>query len=63
MKIEVSRIAISEDLVSEVTGDVLEELKERLWQYVWKENIELPNAKVEVRKLEDGGFIITARIL
>lgn len=62
MKIEVSRIAESEDQVSEVTGLVLEELKEQMWKDVWKENIDLPNVKVEVRKLSDGGFMITAKI-
>lgn len=59
---EVSKIAASEDLVSEVTGEVLEELKERMWKDVWKENIDLPHAKVEVVRVEGVGFRITAKI-
>lgn len=62
MKIEVSRIAESEDLVSEVTGLVLEELKEQMWKDVWKENIDLPNVKVSVVRVEGVGFRITAKI-
>lgn len=62
VKIEVSRIAISEDLVSEVTGEVLDELKERMWKDVWKECIDLPYAKVEVVRIEGVGFRITAKI-
>lgn len=62
MKIEVSKVASSEDLVAEVTGEALEELKELMWKDVWKDCIDLPHAKVEVRKLSDGGFMITAKI-
>lgn len=62
MRIEVSKIAVSEDLVSEVTGEVLDELKERMWKDVWKENIDLPNAKVSVVRVEGVGFRITAKI-
>ena len=59
---EVSKIAESEDLVSEVTGEVLDELKELMWHELWKEMIELPGARVEVRRLEFGGFVITAKM-
>lgn len=62
VRMEVSRIASCEDLVAEVTGEVLDELKELMWKCVWKECIDLPHAKVEVRKLSDGGFMITAKI-
>lgn len=59
---EVSKIAENEDLVSEVTGEVLDELKELMWHELWKEMIELPGARVEVRRLEVGGFVITAKM-
>ena len=59
---KVTKIAKNVDLVSEVTGMVLEELKEMLWREAWKEMIELPQAKVEVRRREDGSFEISAEL-
>lgn len=59
---EVTKTASSVDEVSAVTEAVLEELKERMWNEVWKECIDLPQAKVEVRSIPGGGFQITAKI-
>ena len=58
----ITKIAKSEDDVSAVVEEVFEEMKERLWRETWKEMIELPQAKVEVRKDKDGNFSVTVKI-
>lgn len=57
---KVLKIAENVDMVSEATEQALEELKEMLWREAWKEMIELPQARVEVKHRADGSFEITA---
>lgn len=59
---QVSKIACGEDELSAVKQQAVEELKERMWKEVWKENIDLPQAKVEVVTLEEGIYKVTAKI-
>lgn len=59
---QVSKIACGEGELSSVKAQVLEELKEKMWKEVWKENIDLPQAKIEVHSLGDGLYKVTAKI-
>lgn len=59
---QVSKIACSEGELSSVKAQALEELKEKMWKEVWKENIDLPQAKIKVHSLADGLYKVTAKI-
>lgn len=59
---QVSKIACGEEELSAVKRQAVEELKERMWKEVWKENIDLPQAKVEVVSLGEGIYQVTAKI-
>lgn len=61
--IQVSKIACGEEELSAVKKQAVEELKEKMWKEVWKENIDLPQAKVEVVSLGEGIYQVTAKIL
>ena len=47
--------------VSIAVGELIDELKERLWRDVWKDEIDLPDVKVEVSEVE-GGFLVKVRV-
>lgn len=59
---QVSKIACGEKELSSVKRQAVEELKEKMWKEVWKENIDIPQAKVEVHSLGDGLYEVTAKI-
>lgn len=59
---QVSKIACGEEELSSVKAQAVEELKEKMWKEVWKENIDLPQAKVVVHSLGDGLYEVTAKI-
>lgn len=59
---QVSKIACGEKELSSVKKQAVEELKEKMWKEVWKENIDLPQAKVVVHDLGDGIYQVTAKI-
>lgn len=59
---QVSKIACGENELSSVKQQAIEELKEKMWKEVWKENIDLPQAKVEVHSIGDGMYQVTAKI-
>lgn len=59
---QVSKIACGEEELSSVKKQAVEELKEKMWKEVWKENIDLPQAKVKVVSLGEGIYQVTAKI-
>ncbi len=59
---QVSKIACGEEELSSVKAQAVEELKEKMWNEVWKENIDLPQADIEVKNLGDGLYKVTAKI-
>lgn len=59
---QVVKIASGEKELSSVKKAALDALKERMWQEVWKDEIDLPGVKVSVRSLGDGLYEVTAKI-
>lgn len=58
---QVCKIAWEEELPS-VKKQALEELKEKMWSDVWKDMVDLPEAKVVVHSLGDGLYKVTAKV-
>ena len=59
---QVSKIACGEKELSSVKRQAVEELKEKMWKEVWKENIDLPQATVKVYNLGQDIFEVVASI-
>lgn len=58
---QVTKLACGEKEISAVKQQAVEELKEKLWKEVWKENIDLPHVDFDVRSLGDGLYQVTAK--
>lgn len=59
--IQVIKLACGEEEISVVKQKAVEELKEKLWKEVWKENIELPQVDFDIRSLGDGFYQVIAK--
>lgn len=59
--IQVIKLACGEEEISVVKQKAVEELKEKLWKEVWKENIELPQVDFDIRSLGDGLYQVIAK--
>lgn len=58
---QVTKLACGEEEISAVKQQAVDELKEKLWKEVWKENIDLPQVDFDVRSLGDGLYQVTAK--
>lgn len=58
---QVTKLACGEEEISAVKQQAVDELKEKLWKEVWKENIDLPQVDLDVRSLGDGLYQVTAK--
>lgn len=58
---QVTKLACGEEEISAVKQQAVDELKEKLWKDVWKENIDLPQVDFDVRSLGDGLYQVTAK--
>lgn len=52
----------SEQQVALATERVIRELKGRLWDEVWRDEIDLPGMRVTVEREEDGRYLVKASI-
>ena len=59
---KVSKIVCDPNEVSRAKKQAVEELKEKMWKEVWKENIDLPQATVKVYNLGQDIFEVVASI-
>ena len=51
-----------EQQVALATEQVIRELKERLWDEVWRDEIDLPGMRVTVEREKDGRYLVKASI-